>query len=87
MTRVEDELGLTRADLISLALLIGCDYCPQGVPGIGRSAALQFIAACKPRDSLEVLKSWASGEEHGEDCKVWRCVQMGLVVQVYVNLS
>ena len=71
--KVESELGLTRRDLVSLALLVGCDYCPKGVPGVGRAAALKFIANCKPQDSLEIMKGWTTTDE-GSECKVQRCV-------------
>ncbi len=71
MSRVRAELGLTRTDLISLALLIGCDYCPAGVPGIGKAAALKFIASCKPSNSLDVMRGWTGASESTE-CKVQR---------------
>ncbi len=70
-SRMETELGLTRRDLVSLALLIGCDYCPQGVPGVGQAAALKFIASGKPHDSLDVLRKF-SGSNEGSEGKVQR---------------
>ena len=44
---------ITRGDLVGLALLLGCDYCPQGVPGVGREGALKLLAHCSsvPMDS------------------------------------
>lgn len=63
---IEEQLNLTRSDLISLALLIGCDYCPQGVPGVGKVAALAFVASCKPENSLDVLKQWKEGKTEQE---------------------
>jgi len=39
--------GLSRDDLVALALLLGCDYCPRGVPGVGKKIALQLLRAWK----------------------------------------
>ena len=35
MRRVNEDLGLSTDSLISLALFLGCDYLPKGVPGVG----------------------------------------------------
>ena len=35
MSRIKSKLSLDQARLISLGLLLGCDYC-DGVPGIGK---------------------------------------------------
>lgn len=72
---IETQLGLSRSDLISLALLVGCDYCPQGVPGVGRTKALTFIASCKPRDSLDIMRGWSEEREmEQEEAKIKRSV-------------
>ena len=42
MSRVRAELGLSRSALVALALLLGCDYCPGGVPGVGGQSALSI---------------------------------------------
>lgn len=42
MTDVESSLSLYRNHLIALALLIGCDYCPKGVPGVGKTQAVKL---------------------------------------------
>ena len=51
--------------MISLALLLGCDYCPQGVPGVGKEGAMKLIAACKSCDRscdmLDVMRRWRDG--------------------------
>lgn len=35
MEHIELRLGLRRGDLICAGLLLGCDYLPKGVPGVG----------------------------------------------------
>lgn len=35
------EIG--RNHMICMALLCGCDYCPEGVEGVGRDAATKLI--------------------------------------------
>ncbi|KAK3887832.1 hypothetical protein Pcinc_008083, partial [Petrolisthes cinctipes] len=59
---MEAHLELTRGDMIMLALLLGCDYRPQGVPGIGKDTALKFIQLVHRQgenDPIGRLKLWA----------------------------
>jgi len=52
MASITVKTSFAREHLIALALLIGCDYCPKGVPGIGVAQASKF---CKETASNEVL--------------------------------
>jgi flap endonuclease-1 len=45
-----NELGLTRKQLIDVGILVGTDYNPEGVKGVGPKTALKLI---KKHDSLE----------------------------------
>ncbi|KAK4328548.1 hypothetical protein Pmani_001025 [Petrolisthes manimaculis] len=59
---IEAHLDLTRGDMIMLALLLGCDYRPQGVPGIGKDTALKFIQLVHRQgenNPIARLKLWA----------------------------
>lgn len=54
---------LTRVDLVALGLLLGSDYCPGGVPSVGKKLALQLVRAWKRRkcgDLLERFRTWTS---------------------------
>ena len=53
MDDLEQELGLNREKLVAMAILLGCDYMPQGVPGVGRELAGKLMQAL---DGVEVLK-------------------------------
>ena len=53
MDDLERELGLNREKLVAMAILVGCDYMPQGVPGVGRELAGKLLRAL---DGEEVLK-------------------------------
>ena len=53
MDDLERELGLNREKLVAMAILCGCDYMPQGVPGVGREQAGKLLRAL---DGEEVLK-------------------------------
>lgn len=46
--------------MIAMALLCGCDYCPDGVPGVGRDAVTKFFGACPNDLVLNRIKSWRS---------------------------
>ena len=54
--------GLNRTDLVSVALLLGCDYCPQGLPGVGKEGAMKLIRECKSCDKscdmLDTMRGW-----------------------------
>jgi flap endonuclease-1 len=53
LDKVLKELGLTREQLIDLAILIGTDYNPEGIKGIGPKTALKLI---KEYGKLEAIK-------------------------------
>ena len=65
---------LNRKDMVSLALLLGCDYCPQGVPNVGKEGAMKLIAVCKSCDQscdmLDVLRGWSNGTRSGDLSKI-----------------
>nr|XP_002124511.2 flap endonuclease GEN homolog 1 [Ciona intestinalis] len=57
---IESKLQLNRKSLIALGLLLGCDYSPQGVPGVGKKQAIMLLSSWKNIDPLEKLKAWKS---------------------------
>ncbi len=46
-------LGLTRRNMIALALLLGCDYLPAGVPGVGKETAVKLFTSLPGVDLLD----------------------------------
>ena len=52
MSQIEDKLGLNRRKLVSLAILLGCDYLPHGIPGVGKETALKLLQ-CVHGDILD----------------------------------
>ena len=58
-------IGLGRVDLVALGLLLGSDYCPGGVPGVGKKLALQVVREWKRKKStslLERFRDWRSSQ-------------------------
>lgn len=53
MDDVETTLGLDRESLVGLAVLLGCDYLPKGVVGVGREMALRLISCLKGESVLQ----------------------------------
>ena len=47
MSAISSKLGLCRGSLIVLSLLLGCDYLPQGVGGVGVTGAVALLAYWK----------------------------------------
>lgn len=46
-------LGLNRRNMIALALLLGCDYLPGGVPGVGKETAIKLLSFLTGVDLLD----------------------------------
>lgn len=53
MVDVETNLNIDREGLVSMGLLLGCDFCPKGVPGVGKEMALKLAEALKGENILE----------------------------------
>ena len=53
MAEVESRLGLNRQNLAGLALLLGCDYLPGGVPGCGKRMVRTFLTSLKGESVLD----------------------------------
>ncbi|XP_010902932.2 flap endonuclease GEN homolog 1 [Esox lucius] len=56
--RVETELHLSRETLVGLAILLGCDYIPKGIPGVGKEQALKLIQTLKGQTLLQRFSQW-----------------------------
>nr|XP_047145167.1 uncharacterized protein LOC100215220 isoform X2 [Hydra vulgaris] len=51
--KIKDKIGITRHDMIGIALLCGCDYI-KGVSGIGKSLVSKFISEKSFKENLLV---------------------------------
>ena len=40
---IETRLRLDREKLVALGLLLGCDFVPKGVPGVGQARAVRLM--------------------------------------------
>ncbi|XP_048387358.2 flap endonuclease GEN homolog 1 [Stegostoma tigrinum] len=58
MSTINSRLGLDRDALIGFAILLGCDYLPKGVPGVGKEQALRLIEAMNGQSVLQRFKFW-----------------------------
>ncbi|XP_020639897.3 flap endonuclease GEN homolog 1 [Pogona vitticeps] len=67
MTAVEEKLGCSRESLIGLAVLLGCDYLPKGVPGIGKEQSLKLIRTLKGQNLLQRFEHWKG---HFQSCDI-----------------
>ncbi|XP_061178146.1 flap endonuclease GEN homolog 1-like [Saccostrea echinata] len=63
MTDVEERLGLTREKLIAMALLLGCDYLPKGVPGVGVERVVKLMNSLTTPNVLKRFEMWKSMSE------------------------
>ncbi|XP_040848793.1 LOW QUALITY PROTEIN: flap endonuclease GEN homolog 1 [Ochotona curzoniae] len=64
MTSIRNNLGLDRDTLIGLAILLGCDYLPEGVPGVGKEKALKLIQSLKGQNLLQRFNQWNEKSSH-----------------------
>ncbi|XP_043227306.1 flap endonuclease GEN homolog 1-like [Amphibalanus amphitrite] len=58
LQRVRDELGLDCQHLRELALLLGCDFLPAGLPGLGLQVSQQLVRRLDGRPLLPQLSDW-----------------------------
>ncbi|XP_054617802.1 flap endonuclease GEN homolog 1 isoform X2 [Dunckerocampus dactyliophorus] len=57
-SRVQSEVHLSRENLVGLAILLGCDYIPKGIPGVGKEQALKLIQTLKGQTLLQRFTLW-----------------------------
>lgn len=57
MADIEENLHISRSHMIAVGLLIGCDYSPKGVPGVGKAQVLKVCAELSTDQILERLVS------------------------------
>ncbi|XP_026863358.2 flap endonuclease GEN homolog 1 isoform X2 [Electrophorus electricus] len=58
MSRVTEELQLERETLVGVALLLGCDYLPKGVAGVGKEQTLKLIKNLQGQTLLQKFNEW-----------------------------
>ncbi|XP_008493544.2 flap endonuclease GEN homolog 1 [Calypte anna] len=58
MSSIKEKLGCNRESLIGLAVLLGCDYLPKGVPGVGKEQALKLIENLRGQNLLQRFEQW-----------------------------
>nr|XP_020445453.1 flap endonuclease GEN homolog 1 [Monopterus albus] len=57
-SRIQTELHLPRENLVGLAILLGCDYIPKGIPGVGKEQTLKLIQMLKGQTLLQRFIQW-----------------------------
>ncbi|XP_018009040.1 flap endonuclease GEN homolog 1, partial [Hyalella azteca] len=62
LPRIHHKLHLDRNALIALSLLLGCDYLPAGVSGVGVASAIKLVShwGREGVDALQKFDTWAS---------------------------
>ncbi|XP_023930019.1 flap endonuclease GEN homolog 1 [Lingula anatina] len=55
---IESQLGLNREGLVGLALLLGCDYLPKGIPGVGKEMAIKLMHTLGSCNVLNRFRQW-----------------------------
>ncbi|KAJ8270526.1 hypothetical protein GJAV_G00115950 [Gymnothorax javanicus] len=76
VAKIKSELHLSRENLVGLAILLGCDYLPKGIPGVGKEQSLKLIKTLKGQTLLEKFTQWQSeGQDvhNPEEKKVSHC--------------
>jgi len=71
MTEIESSLKYNREMLITLGLLIGCDYDSKGVNGCGKNTACKFLneiielneKTIEPINLIQRLRNWSINKD------------------------
>ncbi|XP_031960003.1 flap endonuclease GEN homolog 1 isoform X1 [Corvus moneduloides] len=58
MSSIKEKLGCDRESLIGLGVLLGCDYLPKGVPGVGKEQALKLVETLRGQNLLQRFEQW-----------------------------
>ncbi|XP_011180536.1 flap endonuclease GEN [Zeugodacus cucurbitae] len=58
MQQIQGKMDFGQNKTIVMALLCGCDYCPEGIGGIGRDGVLKLFNKYKEQEILERIRSW-----------------------------
>lgn len=58
MKRIWEHLDLKQNKAVVLALLCGCDYCPEGVDGVGKDSVLKLFNMYKDEEILDKIREW-----------------------------
>ncbi|NXT44259.1 GEN endonuclease, partial [Pelecanoides urinatrix] len=58
MSSIKEKLGCDRESLIGLAVLLGCDYLPKGIPGVGKEQALKLLETLRGQNLLQRFEQW-----------------------------
>lgn len=66
MSDIESGLGLSRNQLIAIALLVGNDHNLTGVPGIGIETAFRFVKSFSDDEILDRLREIGGGDVQGD---------------------
>ncbi|KAF3849924.1 hypothetical protein F7725_019643 [Dissostichus mawsoni] len=75
-SRVHTDLNISRENLVGLAVFLGCDYIPKGIPGVGREQSLKLIQMLKGQTILQRFTQWKednAGVSEGVLKKVPHC--------------
>ncbi|NWW34029.1 GEN endonuclease, partial [Panurus biarmicus] len=67
MSSIKEKLGCDRESLIGLAVLLGCDYLPKGVPGVGKEQALKLIETLRGQNLLQRFEQWKEQFQYDDD--------------------
>ena len=67
---IESEIGLSREQLIMLAIFLGCDYA-SGIRGVGIVNAMEIVEAYSTFDALERFKVWAEKPDYWLDKQIY----------------
>ncbi|XP_064603365.1 flap endonuclease GEN homolog 1-like isoform X3 [Liolophura sinensis] len=72
---IEKSLGLGQEGLVGLALLLGCDYLPKGVPGVGKEQVLKLVKLLEGVNILDRFEAWQTEDGsnlEGIEKAVWK---------------
>ncbi|NXW32091.1 GEN endonuclease, partial [Phaetusa simplex] len=67
MSSIKEKLGCDRESLIGLAVLLGCDYLPKGIPGVGKEQALKLIETLRGQNLLQRFEQWKEQFQYGNN--------------------
>ena len=74
MLDIKKHLGMSRDSLIATGLLLGCDYLPDGVPGVGRETVVKLLNENWGINLLERFSEWKSQKFNSSELNPVECM-------------
>ncbi|XP_055642115.1 flap endonuclease GEN-like [Toxorhynchites rutilus septentrionalis] len=70
LEKIRKVMDFGQQKIIAMGLFLGCDYCPEGVPGVGREAVNKLLNCYGSNEILKTIRTWRKTADRLTDLEV-----------------